>query len=71
MDDQNILAGYIREDEFAAKAGISRRTASRYRNQVDGLPFLEFGGWIYIPISAAREWLQARIKHPNQRRKAA
>ena len=55
MDDQSILAGYIREDKFATAANISLRTSARYRGQPDGLPFLEFGGRIYIPIDAARE----------------
>jgi hypothetical protein len=66
--DQNILAGYIRDDEFAKSVKISRKTSARYRGQPDGLPFMEFGGRIYIPIEAAREWLRSRVKHPNPRR---
>jgi hypothetical protein len=71
MNQQSILAGYIREDVFVADAEISKRTSARYRSQADGLPFLEFGGRIYIPIEPAREWLRSRVKRPNQRRKAA
>jgi hypothetical protein len=71
MDDQSILAGYIREDKFATAANISIRTSARYRAQPDGLPFVTFGGHVYIPVAAAREWLRSRVKHPNPRRKGA
>ncbi len=67
----NILEGYVLESQFAAGARISPRTSARYRNQPDGLPFLEFGGKIYIPLEGAREWVQSRVKHPNARRRAA
>jgi hypothetical protein len=65
-----ILAGYVPEGEFAKSNGIGRRTVWRYRNQPNGLPSVEFGGRIYIPIEESREWLRARIKRPNQRRRA-
>jgi hypothetical protein len=37
----------------------------------NGLPFVEFGGRIYIPIEEARDWLRNRIKRPNRRRQVA
>jgi hypothetical protein len=67
----NILAGdYALEDDWAAQNGISKRSVERYRAQPDGLPFVEFGGRIHIPIPESREWLRSRIKRPNQRRRA-
>jgi hypothetical protein len=71
MADQTVLDGYTPEPEWAAGAGISQRTSARYRNQINGLPFMEFGGRIYIPNDLAREWLRARIQHLNPRRRAA
>jgi hypothetical protein len=68
--DADIMADYAGEDEFARINGISKRTVERYRAQPDGLPYLEFGGRIHIPIEESREWLRARIKRPNQRRRA-
>lgn len=67
----SILDGYMLESTFAANAKVSPRTIARYRNQPDGLPYVEFGGRIYIPIADARAWLSGRVKRPNQRRKAA
>lgn len=66
----SILDGYDPEPVFAAGAHISTRTTARYRNQPNGLPYVEFGGRIYIPREEARDWLRSRIKRPNQRRTA-
>ncbi|WP_194393866.1 hypothetical protein [Bradyrhizobium sp. CCBAU 51765] len=67
-DAPSILAGYITEAAFAASAEVTTRTISRYRNQPDGLPFLKLGGRVLIPVEDAREWLRARVVHPNVRR---
>lgn len=69
--NQSLLDGYVTEPTFAAGANISQRTCARYRNQPDGLPYVEFGGRIYIPIAEARAWLERKIKRPNQRRRVA
>jgi hypothetical protein len=68
---QSFLAGYQTEPQFAQDADISTRTSSRYRNQPDGLPYVMWGGKVYIPIEPAREWLRSRIKRPNARRRGA
>ena len=66
-----ILDGYVEEAAWAAEARVTQRTTSRYRKQPDGLPYLEFGGKIYIPLEESREWLRSRIKRPNRRRSVA
>jgi hypothetical protein len=66
--DGDILAGYVEQAQFAHDHRISPRTVARYRNQADGLPSVEFGGKIYIPIDDAASWLRNRIRHPNKRR---
>jgi len=43
---------------------VSQRT--RYRAL--GLPFLTFGGWIWIPKREGREWIASRVKRRNPRR---
>lgn len=67
----SILDGYVTEQQFADSARISARTVARYRGQKDGLPFLEFGGRIYIPVEGARDWLKSKVKKPNTSRKVA
>jgi hypothetical protein len=61
---QNILTGYVRESEFAATHGTSQRTISRYRNA--GMPFVTWGGAIYIHVDGARDWLARRVRRRNQ-----
>ncbi|MGM5025732.1 hypothetical protein AB8B02_05860 [Tardiphaga sp. 862_B3_N4_1] len=67
----SILEGYVTEQQFADSAKISSRTVARYRGQKDGLPYLEFGGKIYIPVEGARDWLRSKVKKPNASRKVA
>jgi hypothetical protein len=68
--DADILAGYAEQDEFAKANRISSRTVARYRNQPNGLPWVEFGGKVRIPLDLGKDWLRSRIRNPNQRRKA-
>jgi hypothetical protein len=65
-----ILEGYVQQAQFAADNGISERTVKRYRDQPDGLPWVAFGGKVFIPILEAGEWLRRRVRHPNPRRRA-
>jgi hypothetical protein len=62
----SILDGWVDEDQFAADNQVAKRTVARYRNQPSGLPYVEWGGKVYINVQAAREWLQSRLKRRNQ-----
>jgi hypothetical protein len=64
--DSDFLALYEKESDWAEGHGISQRTAARYRAL--GLPFLTFGGWIWIPKREGREWIASRVKRRNPRR---
>lgn len=65
----SVLEGFQHEADFAKAAKISQRTVARYRNRIDGLPYVEFGGKIYIPVAEARLWLSAKVKRPNPSRR--
>jgi hypothetical protein len=69
--ETDFLAQYEKETDWAEGHGISQRTAARYRAQ--GLPFLIFGGWVWIPKREGREWIASRVKrrNPSRRRKGA
>jgi hypothetical protein len=72
MDDfSTILADFDLQEHFARNNGpISERSCKRYRDQPDGLPYLEWGGRIYIgPRSEARAWLMRRVRRPNPLRR--
>jgi hypothetical protein len=65
-DTPNILADYDRRDTFARAHGVSPRTVDRYRHQ--GLPWIEWGGWIWIHRPGAKKWLDARLRQSNRPR---
>jgi hypothetical protein len=73
--DPEFLAEYERETEWAPGHGISKRTSKRYRELPNGLPFLVFGGCIWIPRREGAAWIANRIQRRNpprrQRRQAA
>lgn len=70
----DVFEGLIEERDLAKSWNkgkkISTRTLARYRNQPDGLPYIELGGSIYYKIDSVRKWIEARERHPNVRRAA-
>jgi hypothetical protein len=70
--DPDFLAQYEKEIDWARAHGISQRTASRYRALPNGLPFLVFGGFVWIPKRGGREWIASRVqrRHPRRRHQA-
>jgi len=64
--DSDFLAEYEKESDWAESHGISQRTAARYRAL--GLPYMEFGGWIWIHKRGSKEWIASRVKRRNPRR---
>jgi hypothetical protein len=65
-----FLCEYELEADWAASLGISQRTSARYR--ADGLPYLNFGGCVWIHKRGGREYIASRIvrRNPPRRRKA-
>jgi hypothetical protein len=63
----DFLADYEKEADWATGHGVSQRTAARYRAL--GLPYLTFGGFVWIPKQAGREWIASRVKRRNPRRR--
>jgi hypothetical protein len=64
--DPEFLGQYERESSWAASRGITQRTSKRYRDQ--GMPYLYWGGIIYIPRREGSEWIGSRVKRRNSRR---
>ena len=70
--DADFLEKYQRESDWAPAQGITQRTCKRYRDQ--GMPYLEWGGCVFIPKAEAAEWIAGRIKRrnpPRRRRQSA
>jgi hypothetical protein len=69
--DPDFLERYEREATWAPAQGITYRTSKRYRDK--GMPFLMWGGCVYIPKAEASEWIAGRIqrRNPPRRRRQA
>jgi hypothetical protein len=64
----DVLEGFLPEKDWAKAAGVTQRTTAKYRNEPNGLPYLDWAGKIWIPVKEGREWLLRRVRHPNRRR---
>jgi len=56
-DVPNILDGYAPQADFAKGYGVHERTVARARRE--GLPFVEWGGKIWIDVAGARDGSRA------------
>jgi hypothetical protein len=56
----DFLDGFISEEEYAARRGVSLRTCQRDRQLRQSPPFVMVGRRVYDSIEAVRDWLLAR-----------
>ena len=70
--DPDFLSKYERESTWAPAQGITYPTSRRYRLQ--GMPYLMWGGCVFIAKAEAREWIAAQVQRrnpPRRKRQAA
>ena len=63
---QNILEDYVLKSKFAADHDLSEHSVDRYRHL--GLPWMLWGGKVYIHLPGAREFVAKRIRRRSPRR---
>lgn len=56
----DFLDGFISEEEYAARRGVSVRTCQRDRQLRQSPPYVVIGRRVYYRVDAVREWLIAR-----------
>lgn len=61
----DFLAGFISEEEYAARRGVSLRTCQRDRQLRQSPPYAIIGRRIYYRVEAVRVWLLAREQHAD------
>lgn len=66
-----LLDDFLPRADLAEQLGVSERTLARYENAPDGLPVTTIGGRKLYRIDSVREWIAARERRPNPRRKVA
>lgn len=60
-----ILEGFEREATLAKALNMSRRTLARYRRQ--GMPWMDWGGEIWINVAGAKHWIAKRVQSNGTR----
>lgn len=60
---QDFLEGFVSEEEYARRRGVSLRTCQRDRQLRQAPPYVQFGRRIYYRVEAVREWLK---KHERE-----
>jgi hypothetical protein len=68
---QDILSDYAEIEAFAEEVKRAPRTVIRWMDEPNGLPFTKLGNRRLIHIPSARDWMLARIRRPNPRRRNA
>ena len=63
----DILSEYQSQAEAAREGRVSERTIARKRREPDGIPWMEWGGKVYVHRDGYRDYLARRI-HRNGRR---
>ena len=59
----DFLEGYVSEDEYARRRGVSVRTCQRDRPLRQAPPYVQFGRRIYYRVEAVRDWL---VRHERE-----
>lgn len=63
----DFLDGFISEEEYAARRGVSLRTCQRDRQLRQSPPFVVIGRRVYYRIEAVRDWLLAREQEASRK----
>jgi hypothetical protein len=62
----DFLKGFISEEAYAHRRGVSVRTCQRDRQLRKGPPYVRFGRRIYYRVDAVREWLVKNERAEDQ-----
>ena len=67
--DLLVLRGkrYWKQGRWSKDKGVNVRTTARHRQK--GLPWLDWGGEVFIPETEGDAYIAARIKRRNPRRR--
>lgn len=61
----DFLEGFITEEAYAVRRGVSLRTCQRNRQLHQSPPYVIIGRRIYYRVEAVRDWLLAQEQRTN------
>jgi len=67
VEPDDFLQGFISEEDYAARRGVSLRTCQRDRQLRQAPPFVLLGRQVHYRIEAVRDWLIAREQSANRK----
>jgi hypothetical protein len=70
LANPDFLEGFVSEEAYAARRGVSLRTCQRDRQLRQSPPYVVIGRRVYYRVEAVRDWLIAR-EHSGDRKPAA
>lgn len=63
----DFLQGFIPEEDYAKRRGVSLRTCQRDRQLRQSPPYVIIGRRIYYRVEAVRDWLLSREQHVDRK----
>lgn len=63
----DFLEGFISEEAYAVRRGVSLRTCQRDRQLRQSAPYVIIGRRIFYRVEAVLEWLLARERHADRK----
>lgn len=65
--DPNFLEGFVAEEDYAARRGVTIRTCQRDRQLRQSPPYVVIGRKVYYRVEAVRDWLIARERSDDHK----
>lgn len=62
----DFLEGFVTEEAYAARRGVSIRTCQRDRQLRQSPPYVVIGRHVYYRVEAVRDWLIARERSADR-----
>lgn len=63
----DFLEGFVSEEDYAARRGVSIRTCQRDRQLRQSPPYVVIGRRVYYRVEAVRDWLIARERTDDRK----
>jgi hypothetical protein len=62
----DFLEGYVSEEEYARRRGVSLRTCQRDRQLRQAPPYVQFGRRVFYSVESVRRWLKQNEREADR-----
>ncbi|NJM31506.1 MAG: hypothetical protein HC855_16740 [Rhizobiales bacterium] len=64
--EPDFLTGYVSEEEYARRRGVSMRTCQRDRQLRQAPPHVKFGRAVFYSVESVRRWLKQNEREADR-----